>query len=125
MIEIYDDVTSRRPVDVVIVCLNEGIGASGTGWRQSGIKTTVTKAGTYLIIFVANFNTTNPLEGVRVRIGDNVYSQNLINMTISQAVQVNSIYIASGVGANTVVTGDLYSGASKDAYCEIIAIRMP
>ena len=29
VIEIYDDVTSRRPVDVVIVCLNEGIGASG------------------------------------------------------------------------------------------------
>lgn len=77
-----------------------------------------------MVIFVANFNGTNTLEGVRVRIGNNAYSQNIINMTISQAVQVNSIFIASGVGANTVITGDLYTGVSKDPYCEIVAIRL-
>ena len=96
---------------------------SGTGWRNSGAKLTITVAGRYLVIGFAEFAATNMMEGVRLTINNTSYSQNVVNMTYSQSIQI-ATHRCVDLSVNSTVQLDVYTAAAQTPYSDIVAIRI-
>lgn len=103
---------------------NSATVAAGTGWRASNASVTL-PAGTYTIIVWAAFNSnTNCLEGCSILVGSTTYNQSIVNMTYTQATNVQSMCRVT-LSSSTVCKAQVYSAASKEVWCGILAIKTP